>query len=132
MSKEVGDDIFDNYTRYDGDEFMSELIQDFGTRGEKTGANPGGIELTKFNGERATRKFVATALKLKSDEQVESWMKENFESMWNKYDVNKEGKIQESLLPTYFRSCMADVGGFQAQINLDSHDNFDHLVKAST
>ena len=53
---------------------MKELVQDFGTRGETSAANPSGVELTRFNAERATRKFVATALKLKTDEEVEKWM----------------------------------------------------------
>ena len=72
---------------------MKELVHDFGTRGEKTASNPSGVELTKFNGERATRKFVATALKLKTDDEVDKWMSQNFLTHWNKYDVNKEGKI---------------------------------------
>lgn len=50
--------IFDEYTGADNDEFMKELVEDFGTKEKKTDANPGGIVLTKWNGERATRKFL--------------------------------------------------------------------------
>ena len=50
--------IFDDYTGADNDEFMKQLIEDYGTQDKKTQANPGGIVLTKYHGERATRRFV--------------------------------------------------------------------------
>jgi hypothetical protein len=45
------------YTAADNDEFMHEIIEDYSTFGDKTLANPSGIIFTKFNGERATRRF---------------------------------------------------------------------------
>jgi len=111
--------IMESYTGEDNDEFMHELGEDFMTHGAKSGANPGGLELTKFNGERATRKFVGVAFKL-DDDAVDGWMKKYFNQAWDRYDVNKSGAIQEGLLPTYFRSVLGD---FKAQFSLrDDHD----------
>ena len=56
--------MMDDYTGADNDEFMKEILEDFGTRTTKTAGNPEGMELTKWNGERATRKFIETALKI--------------------------------------------------------------------
>merc|ERR1712167_253017 len=105
-------------TGADNDEFMKELIEDFGTKDKKTDANPGGIVLTKFNGERATRRVVETALKV-PDEKIDKWMKKNFKSAWEKYDVLCTGKIDESMIPTYFRSLLGD---FTTQFNLSDED----------
>ena len=58
----------ETYTGADNDDFMHELAEDYGTIGPKTPANPDGHQMTKFNGERATRAFVETAFKL-NDEQ---------------------------------------------------------------
>ena len=55
--------MMEDYTGADNDEFMHEILEDFGTKGPKTPSNPEGTQLTKWNGERATRKFVETALK---------------------------------------------------------------------
>ena len=43
---------------------MKELVEDFATKDKATDANPTGLVLTKFNGERATRRFIQTALKV--------------------------------------------------------------------
>mmetsp|Transcript_34636 Transcript_34636/g.52971 ORF Transcript_34636/g.52971 Transcript_34636/m.52971 type:complete len:146 (+) Transcript_34636:283-720(+) len=110
--------MFEIYSGSDNDEFMKEVIEDYGTQGKKTAGNPGGVVLTKFNGERATRRFVETALKLKGV-QLNDWMKENFAAAWKKYDVNNEGLIQADMVSTYFRSLLGD---FSAQFNLREED----------
>ena len=69
--------IMESYTGEDNDEFMHELGEDFMTKGQSSGANPGGMELTRFNGERATRKFVHVAFKL-NDDEVDQWMDKFF------------------------------------------------------
>ena len=56
--------IMDSYTGADADDFVRDIIEDYGTKGTKTAGNPGGVVLTKFNGERATRRYVQTAHKL--------------------------------------------------------------------
>ena len=117
--------MMDDYTGADNDDFMHEIIEDFGTKDAKTPANPDGTVLTKWNGERATRKFVATALKL-NEMQVEGWMNKYFEKAWNRYDVNKAGSIQADMVPTYLRSTLGD---FKAQFNLRSEDHLDRVLR---
>merc|ERR1712216_622142 len=97
--------IFDDYTGADNDEFMEELLQDYGTKDTKTDANPDGIYLTKFNGERATRKFLQTALKV-PESKLDKWMDKNFKAAWSKYDVLCKGKIDGSMTAAYFRSLL--------------------------
>ena len=110
--------MMDDYTGADNDEFMKEILEDFGTRTTKTVGNPDGMELTKWNGERATRKFIETALKI--DGQVQDgWMAKYFDKAWDRYDVNKVGSIQGDMVATYLRSTLAD---FKAQFNLNSKD----------
>ena len=115
----------EQYTGADNDEFMHEIIEDYATTGNKTLANPTGVRLTKWNGERATRRFIETALKL-NNEQVEQWMKTYFEVAWNRYDVNHAGYIQDSTLPTYFRSLLGD---FKAQFNLRDEDHMARMLR---
>lgn len=112
--------IFDDYTGADNDEFMKEIVEDFSTKDEKTDANPGGIVLTKYNGERATRKFVQTALKV-PESKMNKWMKKNFKDAWAKYDVLCTGKIDESMIPSYLRSLLGDN---TAQFNLSDDERF--------
>ena len=56
--------MFDTYTGADNDNFMNEVLEDYATKDKPTAANPSGVVLTKFNGERATRRFVQTAHKI--------------------------------------------------------------------
>ena len=65
-------------------------------------ANPSGLVLTKFNAERAARKFAESALKVK-EEKMDRWISNVFTQSWNKYDVNGEGIIQERLAPLFFK-----------------------------
>ena len=108
--------MMDDYTGADNDDFMNEIIEDFATKGKKTPGNPDGVELTKWNGERATRKFVETALRIEGS-VLDGWMNKYFEKAWDRYDVNKAGFIQGSMVPTYLRSTLGD---FKAQFNLRS------------
>ena len=85
--------MFETYTAADGDDYVNEIIEDFGTVGEKTSSNPTGIILTKWNGERAMRRFIMSTLNLSSESQVNQWIDKEFDKAWKKYDVNDEGKI---------------------------------------
>ena len=99
--------IFDDYTGADNDDFMKSLVEDYGIKEKATLGNPSGIVLTKFHGERATRRFISVALKV-PEKKIEAWMKKNFEEAWKKYDVLCTGKIDEKMIPTYFRSLLGD------------------------
>jgi len=110
----------DQYTGADNDEFMKELVEDYGTKDEQTLGNPTGTVLTKFNGERATRKFIHVALKV-PEGGVDSWIDGNFCQAWSKYDVNDSGKIDEAMAPTYFRSLLGD---FTTQFGLSDEERF--------
>ena len=61
------DKMMSEYTGADNDEYINEVMQDFTTKGANTPGNPDGMELTKFNGERATRKFIGGALHLSEE-----------------------------------------------------------------
>ena len=80
--------MFEDYNGDDNDEFIKEMIEDFATREKPTLANPTGVVLTKFNSERATRRFAQSALKLEG-RKLDAWMKANYKAAWEKYDVNK-------------------------------------------
>ena len=112
--------MYDDYTGADNDDFIHQMIEDYGTKATSTDGNPDGIVLTRFNGERATRTFIETALKLDGP-KAEAWMEKNFRASWEKYDVNKQGSIDEKMVPTYFRSLLGD---FTAQFNLREEDRF--------
>ena len=119
------DQMFEEFNGGDNDEFVNEIIQDFCTKGKASDSNPDGVILTKSNGERATRKFIGTALKL-NDAQADKWMSTYFDRAWKRYDVNNEGSIQDSMLPTYFRSLLGD---FKAQFNLREEDQFQRSLR---
>ena len=112
--------IFDDYTGADNDDFMHQLVEDYGTMDKKTPGNPSGIVLTKFHGERATRRFINVALKV-PESKVDAWIKKNFKAAWDKYDVLCSGKIDEKMIPTYFRSLLGD---FSAQFKLTDDEKF--------
>lgn len=117
--------MMDDYTGADNDTFMTEMIEDYGTKGLKTPANPDGVQLTKWNGERATRKFVETALKI-DGAVLDGWMAKYFEKAWDRYDVNKAGYLDGSMVATYLRSTLGD---FKAQFNLKSEDHLDRVLR---
>jgi hypothetical protein len=117
--------MFDDYTGADNDDFMHQIIEDFATKGQSTDGNPDGEILTRFNGERATKKFIATALKLEGEAQ-QQWMDRNFKHAWAKYDVNNTGFIDGGIVPTYLRSLLGD---FSAQFNLRDEDRFQNSLR---
>jgi len=82
-------------------------------------ANPSGLVLNKFNGKRATRRFIETALKM-NEKNTELWIQKYFDAIWKKYDVNDTG-IDEKMVPTYLRSLLGD---FTAQFTLRDEDRF--------
>ena len=112
--------MFDDYTGADNDDFIHQMIEDYSTKGKTTDGNPTGLVLTKFNGERATRRFIATALKLEGA-NADKWMNQNFRAAWEHFDVNRQGSIEENMLPSYFRSLLGD---YSAQFNLRDEDRF--------
>jgi hypothetical protein len=99
--------IMDEYTGADNDDFMKKIVEDFGTKQDKTAANPEGVVLTKFNGEPASRRFVEGALHI-DGEKLDKFMAQEFDTAWKKYDVNSDGFIQEAVVPTYLRSLLGD------------------------
>jgi hypothetical protein len=99
--------IMDEYTGSDNDDFMKRIIEDFGTKQDASLANPGGVVLTKFNGEPASRRFVEAALHIEGP-KLDKFMANSFPEAWKKYDVNGEGYIQEAVVPTYLRSLLGD------------------------
>mmetsp|Transcript_14455 Transcript_14455/g.24679 ORF Transcript_14455/g.24679 Transcript_14455/m.24679 type:complete len:117 (-) Transcript_14455:127-477(-) len=99
--------IIDNYNGGDNDEFIKQMIEDYGSKGPKTLSNPSGIILTKFNSGSAVRHFAQSALGL-SGENLEKFMQEEYNEAWSKYDVNKEGQIPETMLPLFFKSLVGD------------------------
>ena len=53
-------------------------------------------------------------------------MSKEFEKAWEKYDVNKSGKISEGLLPLYFKTLGGDI---TAVIQLNDDDRFKTSLK---
>jgi len=76
--------------------------------------------LTKYHGERATRRFVQVALKV-PETKIDSWIKKNFKAAWAKYDVLCSGSIDENMIPIYFRSLLGDN---TAQFALNDEERF--------
>jgi hypothetical protein len=112
--------MMDEYTGADNDDFMKKIVEDFSTKQEATDANPGGVVLTKFNGEPASRRFVEASLHI-DGEKLDKFMASEFPNAWKKYDVNNEGYIQEAVVPTYLRSLLGD---FTAQFGLSDKEKF--------
>lgn len=86
---------------------MNEIIEDFGTKEKVTTGNPSGMVLSKFNAERATRRFLQTALPM-SAARLDQYMSENYKTAWAKYDVNGTGFIDKDMCHQYFRSLIQD------------------------
>ena len=109
------------YTAADADEYIKEVVEDYGTVEKRKDGNPSGVVLTKWNGERATRRYIQSALQLNTEEKVDKWMETKFDKAWGQYDVNKENKIEAGLLPLYFKSLLEDN---TAEITLNENDRF--------
>jgi len=118
--------IPETYTAADADEYIKEIIDDYGTKEDKSAGNPDGVVLTKWNGERATRRFIKSAMQLEDEDKVDSWMSKNFNKAWARYDVNKEGKISQGLLPIFFKTLGGDI---TATISLNDDDRFRTSLK---
>ena len=56
--------IPETYTTVDADEYIKEIVEDYGTKDSKSPSNPDGIVLTKWNGNRATRRFIKSSLQI--------------------------------------------------------------------
>ena len=83
-------DIPDRFEEESDDTLMRSLYKNYATEGRKNDLPTGHFWVTKENAMRASNEVVQTHLKL-SDGDAKSYLKENFDDLWAKYDVNEEG-----------------------------------------
>ena len=95
-------DIPDRFETESDDRLMHSMYNQYATEGKKDGKPDGNFWLTKADARRAAEEVVGTHLHLKGD-AAKSYLGNEFERLWNRYDVNEEGKIEIDRAPVFLR-----------------------------
>ena len=107
-------DTPDRFESEADDTLMRSMYYTYATEGKKDGLPTGHFWVTKEDGYKAATEVVGTHLKLKKDE-LKKYVDEQFPTMWAKYDVNTEGKIEVDRMPVFLKSVC---GNTEACFNL--------------
>ena len=104
-------DIPDRFEEEKDDTLMKSLYTNYATEGKsKAGLPNGHFWVNKDNAKRVSEEVIATHLQLKGAALV-SFMKAEFETHFEKYDVNDEGKIDVDRMPVFLRTLCGSAEG---------------------
>lgn len=96
-------DTPDRFEEEADDTLMRSLYKNYATEGEKDGLPNGHFWVTKADGKRVAKEVVQTHLGLKGD-KADGYLNENFASIWAKYDVNEEDRVEIDRMPMFLRA----------------------------
>ena len=97
-------DIPDRFETESDDRLMHSMYNQYATEGQNkdTGLPDGNFWLTEADARRAALEVVGTHLHLKGKD-AEGYVKDRFTELWNRFDVNEEGKIEIDRAPVFLR-----------------------------
>ena len=96
----------DTPDRFEGngdDTLMRSMYENYATEGSTNGQPNGHFWVEQAEAKKAATEVVATHLKL-GEKEAASYVKAEWESVWGKYDVNEEGKLDIDMMPAFLRS----------------------------
>ena len=96
-------DTPDRFETEADDTLMKSMYATYATEGEKDHLPTGRFWVTKENAMKACDEVVNTHLHLNKDER-KSYLDAQFPSLWTRFDVNEEGKIEIDRMPQLLRS----------------------------
>ena len=97
-------DVPDRFETEADDTLMRSLYKNYATEGQKKDGTPNGhYWVNKKNAEAVSREVIATHLGLKGGD-ADGFIKENFESLWTRYDVNEDGFLEIDRMPAFLRA----------------------------
>ena len=96
-------DIPARFTEDTDDTLMKSMYENYATEGKDATGQPNGhFWVTEEDAKRAADEVIGTHLHL-ADSAKESYLKENFEPTWKRFDVNEDGKIEIDRMPQFLR-----------------------------
>ena len=95
-------DIPDRFETESDDRLMHSMYNQYATEGQKNGLPDGNFWLTEADARRAALEVVGTHLHLKGKD-AESYVQGLFPALWQRFDVNEEGKIEIDRAPVFLR-----------------------------
>ena len=95
-------DIPDRFETESDDRLMHSMYNQYATEGQKDGLPDGNFWLTKADAKRASMEVVGTHLHLKGKD-AETYVNGIFPALWDRYDVNEDGKIEIDRSPVFLR-----------------------------
>ena len=96
-------DVPDRFETEADDTLMRSMYENYAFEGKKDGHPTGHFWLDKKGARAASKEVVRTHLKL-DDAGAEGYLKENFEDLFAKYDVNEEGILDIDRMPQFLRT----------------------------
>ena len=86
-----------------GDNFMASAIQNWAVEGGKDKGKPNGqFWFEPYGAQLASKKVVMDYIHV-SEQEAENIVCSRFNTVWNYYDVNNEGKIDADRMPRFWR-----------------------------
>ena len=97
-------DIPDRFETEADDTLMKSMYKTYAIEGEdKDGLPTGRFWVTKASAEKACDEVVDTHLRLHGSEKKD-YLAAQFPALWNRFDVNEEGRIEIDRMPQLLRS----------------------------
>ena len=95
-------DIPDRFETEKDDQLMESLYKNYAIEGRKNNLPDGHFWLDEANAKRASEEVIGTHLKLKGGE-LTSYINSQFPTIWKRFDVNEEGKVEIDRMPQFLR-----------------------------
>lgn len=95
-------DVPDRFEGAGDDKLMESLYKNYATEGKKNNLPDGHFWLDEANAKAASKEVVGTHLGLKGS-ALDSYVNEQFATVWKRFDVNEEGKVEIDRMPAFLR-----------------------------
>lgn len=95
-------DVPDRFEGAGDDKLMESLYKNYAFEGRKNGLPDGHFWLDEANAKAVSTEVVGTHLGLKGGE-LNNYIKNNFPAVWQRFDVNEEGKVEIDRMPQFLR-----------------------------
>lgn len=95
-------DIPDRFEGEADDKLMESMYKNYATEGKTDGKPNGHFWVDEKNAERASKEVVMTHLEM-NEGKANAYLKAEFPRVWQRFDVNEEGKVEIDRMPQLLR-----------------------------
>ena len=103
-------DIPEEFTEREGDTLMRSLYEKYASEGMKDDLPTGHFWVNKADAQNACAEVAENNLKIPKGES-KAFVKNSFEELWRRYDVNEDGFLEIDRMPMFLRNFCGSAEG---------------------